>query len=74
MTPSDSPYSPLSKPFRNNRHRREAATERDIQKDPESRTRGTLVPTKQTGGDVILYGPILIESLAPGNEVVGGQN
>jgi hypothetical protein len=32
------------------------------------------MPTKQTGGNVILYGPILMESLPPGNEVVGGQN
>ena len=31
-------------------------------------TRGTLMLTKRTGGNVLLYGPILMESLAPGNK------
>src|SRR5436190_22001612 len=33
-----------------------------------ARTCGTLMPTKQTGGNVKLYGPILMESLPPGNK------
>jgi len=31
-------------------------------------TRGTLMLTKRTGGNVLLYCPILMESLAPGNK------
>jgi len=33
-----------------------------------ARTCGTLMLTKQTGGNVMLYGPILMESSPPGNK------
>jgi len=31
-------------------------------------TLGTLMPAKRTAGNVMLYGPILMELLAPGNK------